>query len=366
MSRVRFNKVAAPVAPAGNKVEIFDSSTDNVMRSIDENSVVRIMASSVLSTQSIATAGGTTTLTRTSPIYTVFTGTSAQTCVLPDATTLPVGQRYMIDNTSTLLVTVQTSGGATLKILGASTDLYLTLLDKSSAAGTWSSDYSGANVTSGKVLGVSNSLILAGTDATTQTFPATSGAVYSDQSAISNANIPCGINIANAAAQSQLTVAGSAYYITNSALSLPNPMKTGLVIGSTFFWRIGMTKTAAGTVGFNIMIYRGAAGSTADTADVDQSIGVQTAAIDNMMVDVMIRVVSTGANGTYYWCISATNKAATALGFGVATGSGMVSGTTGAKDLTIAGMKFGIGFKSNTGTPTIVIPFVVGQAYNTV
>ena len=41
--------------------------------------------------QSIATAGGTTTLTWDSPYYTIFTGASNQTIVLPNATTMQTG-----------------------------------------------------------------------------------------------------------------------------------------------------------------------------------------------------------------------------------------------------------------------------------
>jgi len=127
--------------------------------------------------QTIATTGGTTTFTSASPTYTVFTGTQSQTLVLPNATTLSVGQRYMIDNDSTQEVTINTNGGAELWRAAANTDCYITLLTNGTAAGTWEVDYMGIRISTGKKLTVSNTLTLAGTDGTTMTFPSTSSTV---------------------------------------------------------------------------------------------------------------------------------------------------------------------------------------------
>lgn len=185
--------------------------------------------------------------------------------------------------------------------------------------------------------------------------------------AIPNAKLPMGINNANQASQSQVVVSGTAYYITRSNLALPATPAAGggMVVGTTFRWRVAMTKTAAGTGTFQMRIYRGINGSTADTADVTQTLGTQTAAVDNMTVDVMVVVTATGASGSYYWSIIPENKAVTATGFGIATGpGGFFSGTVSAVALNTASLQFGLGFISNTGTPTIVIPMVHGQAFN--
>jgi hypothetical protein len=101
------------------------------------------------SLQSVATAAGTTTLTNTSPNHITFTGVTTQTCVLPDATTLTAGKQYEIHNNSTGLVTVNTSGGATLWTLGTVTFAQLTLLTNSVAAGTWDVHYLPANAATG-------------------------------------------------------------------------------------------------------------------------------------------------------------------------------------------------------------------------
>lgn len=167
------------------------------------------------------------------------------------------------------------------------------------------------------------------------------------------------------ASQSQIVVSATNYYITKSNLLLPTTFRVPMQVGTRFVWRVGMTKTAAGTGAFAISIYRGTNGTTADTQDVLQTIGTQTAAVDNMMVDVEVTVTATGASGSYYWSICPANKAITATGFGVATGAGaFFSGTVSAVALDTASLQFGLGFKATTGTPTIVIPFVNALAFN--
>jgi hypothetical protein len=182
---------------------------------------------------------------------------------------------------------------------------------------------------------------------------------------IPTTEIPNGITNGNTSRQSQVTVAGTSYYITNSNINLPATLKAGMTTNTKFVWRIAMDKTAAGTGTFLVKIYRGTNGTTADTADVSQSIGTQSAAVDSMVVDVVLQVTATGATGSYYWTIIPVNKAVTATGFGVATGpTGYFSGTVSSVAMNTAGLKFGIGFSSTTGTPTITIPLVLAQAIN--
>jgi hypothetical protein len=58
-----------------------------------------------------ATAAGTTTLTSSSNHYQRFTGSTTQTIVLPVTSTLATGVSYVIENTSTGNLTVNSSGG---------------------------------------------------------------------------------------------------------------------------------------------------------------------------------------------------------------------------------------------------------------
>lgn len=63
---------------------------------------------------STATAAGTTTLTNTSSVYQIFTGSSAQTVVLPSTSTLSLGWSFHLVNNSTGTLTVQTSTAVVL------------------------------------------------------------------------------------------------------------------------------------------------------------------------------------------------------------------------------------------------------------
>jgi hypothetical protein len=141
---------------------------------------------------------------------------------------------------------------------------------------------------------------------------------------------------------------------------MPASYTTAIGAGTTLKWRVAMTKTNAGTVAFDIIIYMGTNGTTADTAEVTQSVGVQTAAIDDMIVDVTVTFTSTTV---FYWSICPLNKAVTATGFGVATGAAaFTSGTVSGLTTTTASLIFGLGFQSTTGTPTVVIPMVEAHA----
>lgn len=169
-----------------------------------------------------------------------------------------------------------------------------------------------------------------------------------------------GLTGGNTSTQSQTVVSATAYYVTGSAIAVP----TNVATTSRFRWTVAMAKTAAGTGIFEIIIYRGTAGSTADTADVAQTLGTQTAVVDNMTVDVEVAVTTTGASGAYYWSIVPTAKAASATGFGVAVGpTGQFSGTKSTVAMNTASLKFGLGFRATTGTPTITVPMVRANGY---
>lgn len=88
-------------------------------------------------TASTATAGGTTTLLNSSKQIQVFTGTAVQTVVLPDATTMFVGQKFEIYNTSSNVITVNTNGGANLTTISAGKSYIAKLIANGAAAGTW-------------------------------------------------------------------------------------------------------------------------------------------------------------------------------------------------------------------------------------
>lgn len=223
-------------------------------------------------------------------------------------------------------------------------------------------------ITNAKLAQVSTASIKGRTSASTGDPEDLTGAqarVIINVGGIPNNEIPNGITNGNTGEQSQTVVSATNYYITNSGITLPNPLKAGMVVGTKFVWRIWMSKTGAGTGVFQISIYRGTNGSTSDTQDVLQTIGTQTAAVDSMLVDITLTVTTTGGTGAYFWTMCPLNKAVTATGFGVATGTtGLFSGTVSSVAMNTASLIFGIGFKSTTGTPTIRIVQVQAQAIN--
>ena len=90
------------------------------------------------------TAAGTTTLTAASTQNQFFTGTTTQTVVLPVASTLIVGDRYYIQNNSTGLLTVQSSGGQTVGIVPANaTASVFCILASGTDQNSWDLDYDG-------------------------------------------------------------------------------------------------------------------------------------------------------------------------------------------------------------------------------
>lgn len=93
---------------------------------------------------STVTAGATTTLTKDSQTNQQFTGSSNQTLVLPNATTLPLYRYFQIENRSTGTITVQTSGGGALTTVLAGTQKQVLVTNIGSAAGAW--DVSAINI----------------------------------------------------------------------------------------------------------------------------------------------------------------------------------------------------------------------------
>jgi hypothetical protein len=93
---------------------------------------------------STATAAGTTTLSVSSNTLQFFTGSSTQTILLPNVTTLIVGRRFEIHNNSTGTLTVQTSGGSTISTVpGNTTFVYTCISTGSDVVGSWDSDLQG-------------------------------------------------------------------------------------------------------------------------------------------------------------------------------------------------------------------------------
>lgn len=94
-----------------------------------------------------ATANSTLTLTASSRLVYIFTGTTAgQIVKLPDATTITAGHRFQFWNTSTQIVTVQNGASGLIASLLPSRRLEMVLQTAGTQAGVWVSD---ANIFTG-------------------------------------------------------------------------------------------------------------------------------------------------------------------------------------------------------------------------
>ena len=108
---------SAPVfnaLPTGTAVASAATASTLMSRDSSGNTIVTNLQQGYTST---ATAAGTTTLTVTSNNNQVFTGTLAQTVVLPAVSTLTLGTDYVITNQSTGNVTIQSSGTNNIVVL---------------------------------------------------------------------------------------------------------------------------------------------------------------------------------------------------------------------------------------------------------
>jgi hypothetical protein len=84
-----------------------------------------------------ATAAATTTLTASSTQFQLFTGSTTQNVVLPDATTLSLGWYFQINNNSSGILTIKDSGSNTLFSMASGAYTQFICTNIGSANGTW-------------------------------------------------------------------------------------------------------------------------------------------------------------------------------------------------------------------------------------
>lgn len=160
--------IATPVlngTPTGTGVATAASASTLVLRDASSNTTVNNLLESYTT---VATAAGTTTLVVGSTYQQFFTGSSTQTVVMPVASTLVLGQSWLIVNNSTGLVTINSSGANNIIILAGNTSAVITcILTSGTSAASWSYSYLGLVAATGKSLTVSNILTIAGTDNST-------------------------------------------------------------------------------------------------------------------------------------------------------------------------------------------------------
>ena len=155
--------------------------------------------------QTVTSAAGTTTLTVGSPRNTQITGSTTQTVTLPDATTLVVGQQFVVINRSSGNVTVNANGGGLVQTMVGGSFLTATVTAVGTSAGTWDAAYTAAGG-SGSVTTVSvvSANGFAGSVANASTTPAITlttsitGLLKGNGTAISAASNTAGADYVNA------------------------------------------------------------------------------------------------------------------------------------------------------------------------
>jgi hypothetical protein len=130
-----------------------------------------------------ATAAGTTTLTVSSAKNQQFTGSTTQTVVLPDATTLSVGHSFIIMNRSTGSVTVNANGGGLIRVMAPSSQMTVSAVTIGTSAGTWDAAYSFTTESKGVTAAISASDIdWSAANLHTKTLAANTTFTFSNQS----------------------------------------------------------------------------------------------------------------------------------------------------------------------------------------
>lgn len=164
------NLTGSSATPAA--VSATSAATASTVATRDANANMRAN-NTIENFQSVTSAAGTTTLTVSSPKTTQVTGSTTQTVKLPDATTLVVGQQYVVVNRSSGLVTVNDNDSTLVQTMASGSFLTATVTSIGSAAGVWDAAYTSAGG-SGTVttVSVASANGLAGTVANASTTPA--------------------------------------------------------------------------------------------------------------------------------------------------------------------------------------------------
>ena len=125
--------------------QVFENSSE-LVTATNVNGILNDMVDSsnwFESYTSAPTTGGTTTLLNNATYQQFFTGTSMETVVLPVASTLFLGQAFLIKNDSTSTVTVKSSGLNVVQSMAPGSMSIVTCVQSSGTDATsWSSYYS--------------------------------------------------------------------------------------------------------------------------------------------------------------------------------------------------------------------------------
>jgi len=211
----------------------------------------------------ITASATTVTLTSASPRLIYVSGTTTQTIILPDVSTLALGWTFTIINASTGSVTVQSSGANTIgltQVAGIHAN-YTCILTSGTTAASWNQRFTGATTRTGQGAAVygssptitapvitssTSAAVTAGTNAQGQ------GALTNDNNVVTTAaNNPSGVTLPTATVGRRVTIANrganpiNVYPATgaaidalgaNTALQIPVNGKVMFSASSTTQW----------------------------------------------------------------------------------------------------------------------------------
>lgn len=350
-------------------------STNTFISSISTTSLTAVNNVEALffvpSFTSTATAAGTTPLIwGASTQIQIFTGITTQIVTLPATNTIS-GTQYMIVNQSTGNLTVNASGGGTVMVLAGSNSgvapsaIFTAVTAAPTTAAGWSCQYLAVDVASGKILHVSNTLTLAGTDGTTMTFPGTSDTVVTlgATQTLTNKTLTAPTLTTPALgtpASGTLTnctglpatgvisgVAKLAAPVTTSGtgqiqvLSLTIPANT-LQAGSSFFIKLFALQVGGTTPTPTLQIHVGPANTTSD-------------AVFASAAQAWVSSPTCGGDWSGMWTCRSTGSSGTGMAMAslLQSGNGLVTsnGATGGIDTTVQNF-LTISIATNSGTLT--------------
>lgn len=158
------------------------------------------------------------------------------------------------------------------------------------------------------------------------------------------------------------TTNGADIYIVGSNITVPPQLAQ---IGAQFMWTLNMSKSAACTSApiYNIRV--GTAGAIGDVARLTfTSAQLQTAALDNAILQIVCQVTTAGASGVINGGYQLGHKNAT-TGFCATQMDAQGPTASGAFDLTVANLVFGLSINpGNTGANAVWTIQTYTQGFN--
>lgn len=215
-------------------------------------------------------------------------------------------------------------------------------IQTSTAAKLFVADTTNSRIYVGNPSGDANTVVLVLDNSTATEAASVNGAMYYNST---NNKFRCYegsawkscIPISNASTADQSVSAASTAYLTGSMITVPTG---GLRVGTTFTWRITMSKTAAGTAANTLAVYVGTNGTTSDTSRLSFSTGTGTNVVDTAVVTIAATVRAVSSSATWAGNMQLThNLAATGFSTLPTLASNVTSGTF---NDTTSGLKVGV------------------------